>query len=71
MDKPKGAARIICERGFTDLEGKLSDGRKVSMNGTSPKDPVINIQLLLTPKYHPKISGRGVEYARDYSKLRF
>lgn len=106
MNKPKGAAQIICERGFTDLEGKLPDGRKVSMNGTSSKDPVTSIvtidkttsalsilkrcsdfqneqtqmmficsllmvKLLLTPKCHPEIAGRGVEYAWGYSKLRF
>ena len=106
MNKPKGAAQIICERGFTDLEGKLPDGRKVSMNGTSSKDPVTSmvtidkttsalsilkrcsdfqneqtqmmficslllVKLLLTPKCHPEISGRGVEYAWGYSKLRF
>ncbi len=27
--------------------------------------------IRLTPKYHPKIVGRGIEYAWAYSKLRF
>ena len=29
------------------------------------------VLLILTPKCHPEIAGRGVEYAWGYSKLRF
>ena len=43
MDTPKGAAQIVCKRGFIDLEGKLSDVRIVSMHGTSSKDPITGI----------------------------
>ena len=31
----------------------------------------LGIRLLLTPKCHPEIAGRGIEYAWGYSKLRF
>ena len=32
---------------------------------------LLGVQLQLTPKCHPEIAGRGVEYAWGYSKLRF
>ena len=32
---------------------------------------LLNAHLMLTPKYHPEIAGRGVEYGWGYSKLRF
>ena len=32
---------------------------------------LLNVVLRLTPKCHPEIAGRGVEYAWGYSKLRF
>ena len=106
ISKPKGASQIVCERGFVDMEGKLPDGSKFYMNGTSSKDPLtgaklinkatsvirmlqrcddfrnettqlmyimdlIGVNLILTPKCHPEIAGRGVEYGWGYSKLRF
>ena len=106
VGKAKGAAQIACERGFVDLDGKLSNGAKFTMNGTLSKDlltgvvtrnketsvirmlekcddfknekkqlmhimDLIDARLILTPKCHPEIAGRGVEYAWGYSKLRF
>ena len=106
VNKPKGAAQILCERGFIDLNGCFPDGSKVTMNGTTTKDPItgsktinkttsaiqqlrkcsdfkneqtqmmyilnlLGVLLILTPKCHPEIAGRGVEYAWGYSKLRF
>ena len=106
VGKPKGALQIACERGFIGLDGKLGNGRKVSMQGTSSKDGVTGVvtidrttsvvqilrgcndfkteqtqmmyiltllgaMLILTPKCHPEIAGRGVEYAWGYGKLRF
>jgi len=41
------------------------------MNGTKIKDPVIGVKLRLTPKCHPEIVGRGVEYSWGYGKLCF
>ena len=38
MGKPKGAAQIAIERGFLTLEGKLPDGQKYTMTGSSLKD---------------------------------
>ena len=38
VGKAKGASQIVCERGFVDLEGKLSNGAKFTMQGTSSKD---------------------------------
>ena len=32
---------------------------------------LLSIRLILTPKCHPEIAGRGIEYAWGYSKLRF
>ena len=32
---------------------------------------LLHVLLILTPKCHPEIAGRGVEYAWGYSKLRF
>ena len=32
---------------------------------------LLGILLRLTPKCHPEISGRGIEYAWGYSKLSF
>ena len=32
---------------------------------------LLETRLLLTPKCHPEIAGRGVEYTWGYSKLRF
>ena len=32
---------------------------------------LLNVVLLLMPKCHPEIAGRGIEYAWGYSKLRF
>ena len=32
---------------------------------------LIDARLILTPKCHPEIAGRGVEYAWGYGKLRF
>ena len=32
---------------------------------------LLGVSLILTPKFHPKIAGREVEYAWGYSKLRF
>jgi len=60
VNKSKGAAQILCESGFIDVNGCFPDGSKV-----------IGVILILTPKYHPEIAGRGVEYAGGYSKLRF
>ena len=106
VGKPKGAQQILYERGFIDHEGKMSDGRKLTMNGTSSKDAttgvvtvdkstsvsqvlgqcddfknektqlmyildLLGVQLILTPKCHPEIAGRGVEYCWGYSKMRF
>ena len=106
VGKAKGAAQILCKRGFTDLTGNLPDGTKLTMNGTSSKDPLtvvvtldkkasatrilsqcgdfkneksqmmfildlLGVHLDLTQKCHPEISGRGVEYAWGYSKIRF
>ena len=31
----------------------------------------LNAELRMTPKCHPEIAGRGIEYAWGYSKLRF
>eukprot|EP00555_Chaetoceros_dichaeta_P003542 CAMPEP_0198253148 /NCGR_PEP_ID=MMETSP1447-20131203/3605_1 /TAXON_ID=420782 /ORGANISM="Chaetoceros dichaeta, Strain CCMP1751" /LENGTH=91 /DNA_ID=CAMNT_0043938691 /DNA_START=117 /DNA_END=392 /DNA_ORIENTATION=+ len=63
VGKPKGAAQVACKRGFIDLDGKLPSGDKRTLNGTSVKDGLINVVLQLTPKCHPEIAGRGVEYA--------
>lgn len=71
VGKPKGAAQIACERGFITLDGNLPNGSKFTMHGTSSKNAVIGVELILTPKCHPEIAGRGVEYAWEYSKLRF
>ena len=106
VGKPKGASQIACERGFIDLNGKLPNGRKMTMNGSSVKDGVtgvvtidkttsvlsilkqckdfkneqtqmmyicnlLGVLLVLTPKCHPEIAGRGVEYGWGYGKLRF
>ena len=97
VDKPKGAQQILYEQGFIDCEGKMSDGRKLTRNGTSSKDTttgvvtidkatsvsrvlgqcddfknektqlmyildLLGVQLILTPKCHPEIAWRGVEY---------
>ena len=43
IGKPKGAAQISCERGFLNLEGKLPNGTKCSMNGTSSKDRLTGV----------------------------
>ena len=32
---------------------------------------LLNVRLILTPKGHPEIAGRGVEYCWGYAKLRF
>ena len=32
---------------------------------------LLGVQLILTPKCHPEIAGRGVEYCWGYSKIRF
>ena len=32
---------------------------------------LLNVTLILTPKCHPEIAGRGVEYCWGYAKLRF
>lgn len=32
---------------------------------------LLGVLLILTPTYHPEIAGRSVEYALEYSKLRF
>ena len=32
---------------------------------------LLHVLLILTPKCHPEIAGRGVEYGWGYSKLRF
>ena len=32
---------------------------------------LLKVVLRLTPKYHPEISGRGIEYTWGYSKLKF
>ena len=32
---------------------------------------LLDVRLRLTPKCHPEIAGRGIEYAWGYSKLRF
>ena len=32
--QPKGAAQIVCERGFINLEEKLPNGKKLTMSGT-------------------------------------
>ena len=32
---------------------------------------LLGVLLILTPKYHPEIAIRGVEYTWGYSKLRF
>ena len=32
---------------------------------------LLDVKLRLTPKCHPEIAGRGIEYAWGYSKLRF
>ena len=106
VGKPKGGAQILFERGFINKDGKMSDGRKLTMNGTSSRDHItgvvtidkstsvsrvlgqcddfknektqlmyildlLGVQLILTPKCHPEIAGRGVEYAWGYSKMRF
>ena len=106
IGKPKGAAQILYDRGFANHEGKMLDGRKLTMNGTNSKDPItgvvavdkstsakrilgacddfknektqlmyildlLGVRLILTPKCHPEIAGRGVEYMWGYSKLRF
>ena len=34
-------------------------------------EDVLGCHMKLTPKCHPEIAGRGVEYAWGYSKLRF
>jgi len=60
VGKPKGAAQIAAERGFISLDGLLENGKKY-----------INITLILIPKCHPEIAGRGIEYCWSYSKLRF
>jgi len=69
VNKPKGAAQIVCERGFIDLNDCFPDGSKVTMNRTTTKD--LGILLILIPKCHPEIASRSVEYAWGYSKLRF
>jgi len=69
VNKPKGSAQILCERGFIDLNGCFPDGSKVTMNETTTKD--LSVLLMLTLKCHPEIAGRDVEYAWGYSKLRF
>ena len=46
IGKPKGASQIVCERGFVDMEGKLPDGSKFSMNGTSSKDALTGVKLI-------------------------
>jgi len=71
VGKPKSGAQILFERGFINKDGKMSDGRKLTMNGTSSRDHIIDVQLILTPKCHPEIAGRGVEYDWGYSKMRF
>ena len=38
IGKAKGALQIAAERGFISLDGKLADGKKASMRGTSKKD---------------------------------
>ena len=43
MGKPKGAAQILIERGFLNLEGKLSDGRACTMKGASCKDDLTGV----------------------------
>ena len=106
VGKPKGAKEIACERGFFLPTGVLSNGKKVTLNGTPSKDAVtgvvnldkttsvirmlkrcsdfkneqtqishilnlLGISVRLTPKCHPEIAGRGVEYAWGYAKLQF
>jgi hypothetical protein len=34
-------------------------------------EDLLGCHMKLTPKCHPEIAGRGVEYAWGYSKLRF
>ena len=43
IGKLKGAAQIACERGFIDLNGNLSNGRKMLMGGSSVKDAVTDV----------------------------
>lgn len=43
VGKPKGAAQIACKRGFLDDKGKLPNGTKCSLNGTSSKDKLTGV----------------------------
>ena len=43
IGKPKGVVQISCEQGFLNLEGKLPNGTKCSMNGTSSKDRLTGV----------------------------
>jgi len=62
-NKPKGADQILCECSFIDVNGWFLYGSKV-IN-------LLGVLLILTPKCHPEIADRGVEYAWGYLKLRF
>ena len=43
IGKPTGAAQIACERGFLNLDGKLPNGTKCSMNETWSKDRLTGV----------------------------
>ena len=43
VGKPKGAAQVACKRGFIDLNGKLPNGDKRTLNGISVKNGLAGV----------------------------